>query len=221
MCDAVGDGDAECVDRVGDSPQATNDAAAVKTTAAVASALPAMSPAYGGYGGTETQFRPWELSMRARRRIQIALAVGAVLFAGCSADESGDEPSASTAGSPSVSASPEVETEASEPEKSEPEESETETEAAESEPTVRAVSVLGLAEQRHRGDRLRLGAVREQTPEYTSYDVTYRSRTPPGRARSPTPSQGSSTCPPGVVPFRQWCWRTATSTQRSTSAAKG
>jgi len=42
--DAVDDGDAECVNRVGDSLQETNDPAAVKRTAAVASALPAMSP---------------------------------------------------------------------------------------------------------------------------------------------------------------------------------
>lgn len=41
--------------------------------------------------------------------------------------------------------------------------------------------MLGLADQRHRGDRLRLGAVRERTSEYTSYDVTYRSRTTTGR----------------------------------------
>ncbi len=40
--------------------------------------------------------------------------------------------------------------------------------------------MLGLAEQRHRGDRLRLGAVREQTDLYTSYDVTYRSRSTTG-----------------------------------------
>ena len=36
----------------------------------------------------------------------------------------------------------------------------------------RPVSVLGLAAEQHRGDRLRLGAVRERTSEYTSYDVT-------------------------------------------------
>ena len=42
---------------------------------------------------------------------------------------------------------------------------------------MRPVSVLGLAEEQHRGDRLRLGAVRERTASYTSYDVTYRSRT--------------------------------------------
>jgi uncharacterized protein len=46
--------------------------------------------------------------------------------------------------------------------------------------TAPAVSVPGLAEQRHRGDRLRLGAVREQTASYTSYDVTYRSRSTTG-----------------------------------------
>ncbi|MFP5369129.1 MAG: hypothetical protein ACLGI3_00010, partial [Actinomycetes bacterium] len=44
------------------------------------------------------------------------------------------------------------------------------------EPRAPAVSVLGLAQQEHRGDRLRLGAVRERTSGYTSYDVTYRSR---------------------------------------------
>jgi dipeptidyl aminopeptidase/acylaminoacyl peptidase len=43
-----------------------------------------------------------------------------------------------------------------------------------------AVSVPGLAEQRHRGDRLRLGAVRERTAAYTSYDITYRSRSTTG-----------------------------------------
>lgn len=37
-------------------------------------------------------------------------------------------------------------------------------------------SVLALAAQEHRGDRLRLGAVRERTAAFTSYDVTYRSR---------------------------------------------
>lgn len=48
-----------------------------------------------------------------------------------------------------------------------------------------AVSVPGLAEQRHLGDRLRVGAVRERTAAYTSYDVTYRSRSTTG------PDQGS------------------------------
>jgi uncharacterized protein len=48
-------------------------------------------------------------------------------------------------------------------------------EARKGEPRVRTVSVLGLAEQRHRGDRLRIGAIRGRTAEYTSYDVSYRS----------------------------------------------
>lgn len=41
---------------------------------------------------------------------------------------------------------------------------------------MRPVSVLGLADRRHRGDQLRLGAVRTQTDRYTSYNVRYRSR---------------------------------------------
>jgi dipeptidyl aminopeptidase/acylaminoacyl peptidase len=64
----------------------------------------------------------------------------------------------------------------------EPEPEATETPEQESAP---AVSVPGLAEQRHRGDRLRLGAVRERTAAYTSYDITYRSRSTTG------PDQGS------------------------------
>lgn len=42
------------------------------------------------------------------------------------------------------------------------------------------ISVPGLAEQKHTGDQLRIGAVREQTELYTSYDVTYRSRSTTG-----------------------------------------
>ncbi len=41
--------------------------------------------------------------------------------------------------------------------------------------------MLGLAEQKHRGDRLRVGAVRERTAAYTSYDITYRSRSTPAK----------------------------------------
>ena len=86
----------------------------------------------------------------------------------------------------------------------------------------RPISVLGLAEQRHRGDRLRLGAVREQTAAYTSYDITYRSRSSlPGAARRATRSAASSTSPPGAGRSRRWCSPTATSTPTSTSAARG
>jgi dipeptidyl aminopeptidase/acylaminoacyl peptidase len=63
------------------------------------------------------------------------------------------------------------------------------------------VSVLGLAEQRHRGDRLRLGAVRERTPAYTSYDVTYRSRTTTRRGEESYAISGVLNVPRGRGPF--------------------
>jgi len=103
-------------------------------------------------------------------RILTLLALSAVLLAGCSADESdagaGDEPVASTSGS-SVGPGPSP--------SQDPAGDEDAADRGKNEPPVRAVSVLGLAQQGHRGDRLRLGAVRERTPAYTSYDVTFRS----------------------------------------------
>ena len=105
-----------------------------------------------------------------RARTLTVLAAGAVLVAGCSAGGSEDDaargrPSASASPSPSPTTSPSV----AGPEATRG------ADAAAPPP----VSVLGLAEQRHRGDRLRLGAVRERTAAYTSYDVTYRSRVDP------------------------------------------
>ncbi|MFW6775219.1 alpha/beta hydrolase family protein [Nocardioides sp. CPCC 205120] len=67
----------------------------------------------------------------------------------------------------------------SEPEASAPPAPTTSTAAAAAAPAP-AVSVLGLAEQTHRGDQLRLGAVRERTAWSTSYDVTYRSSSTTG-----------------------------------------
>ena len=72
---------------------------------------------------------------------------------------------------------------------------------ARTERPVRPVSVLGLAEQRHRGDRLRLGAVREQTSAYTSYDVTYRSRTTTRRGEESYTISGVLNVPRGRGPF--------------------
>jgi dipeptidyl aminopeptidase/acylaminoacyl peptidase len=63
------------------------------------------------------------------------------------------------------------------------------------------VSVLGLADQRHRGDRLRLGAVREQTAAYTSYDVTYRSRSTTARGPESSRISGVLNVPRGPGPF--------------------
>jgi dipeptidyl aminopeptidase/acylaminoacyl peptidase len=67
-----------------------------------------------------------------------------------------------------------------------------------------AISVPGLAEQRHRGDRLRLGAVRERTTAYTSYDVTYRSRSTTGPRQGGEESytiSGVLNVPTGRGPF--------------------
>jgi dipeptidyl aminopeptidase/acylaminoacyl peptidase len=66
---------------------------------------------------------------------------------------------------------------------------------------VAPVSVLGLAEQEHRGDRLRIGSVRQRTPEYTSYNVTYRSRTSTGKRRESYTISGVLNVPRGPGRF--------------------
>ncbi len=63
------------------------------------------------------------------------------------------------------------------------------------------VSVLGLAAQTHTGDRLRLGAVRERTAAYTSYDVTYRSRSTTARGEEAYTISGVLNVPTGPGPF--------------------
>ena len=134
--------------------------------------------------------------MPAPSRILTALAVTSVLFAGCSSEDPEDSAGAPAPSSPtstpppSDEPSPSTSVEPTEPE-------------AEPAATPRPVSVLGLAAERHRGDRLPLGAVRERTAAYTSYDVTYRSRstTATEAARRPTRSAVSSTCRRGRGPF--------------------
>ena len=109
---------------------------------------------------------------RGPRPGALLLALALVLVAsGCSSDDAGDAApdDRSTSAGAERSSTPEPQPAPA------PEDGET----IEAEP-VRPVSVPGLAEQRHRGDRLRLGAVREQTADYTSYDVTYRSRSTTG-----------------------------------------
>ncbi|HEX5017131.1 MAG TPA: prolyl oligopeptidase family serine peptidase [Actinomycetes bacterium] len=99
-------------------------------------------------------------------RILAAAAASVLLLAGCSDNDvasSGDPVSTST---PSSSA----------PSRSPSEGFSTETDDDDAEDPAPPISVLGLAEQKLRGDRLRIGAVRSQTSEYTSYDVNYRSR---------------------------------------------
>jgi dipeptidyl aminopeptidase/acylaminoacyl peptidase len=142
--------------------------------------------------------------MRARCRALTAMAVSALLLGGCSADESeprsGDDAAASAAGSPSVSPSRTPSDGADGEGAAGPDVTGPRAETG-NERAVRPVSVLGLAEQRHRGDRLRLGAVRERTAEYTSYDVTYRSRTTTGRGDESYTITGVLNVPTGRGPF--------------------
>ena len=143
--------------------------------------------------------------MRVRCRVLTALAVSAVLVVGCSADDpasgSGDAASASPTDSSSSPGSHSSENPAEDDGEAESGGTEPDVEAQESEPKVRPVSVLGLAEQRHRGDRLRLGAVRERTPEYTSYDVTYRSRSTTRSGEESYIISGVLNIPSGRGPF--------------------
>ncbi len=127
------------------------------------------------------------------------LLAGALL-AGCSADADGEPDGAGVTPSASSSApeEPTPSATASEPSASAAPE---ETEAA-APPTP--VSVLGLAAERHSGDRLRLGAVRERTAAYTSYDVTYRSRSTTDAGKGPEESytiSGVLNVPTGPGPF--------------------
>ena len=124
--------------------------------------------------------------MRARGRYLVALAFTASLVAGCSADEPDDATDASAENSRSSRTSDTT----TSPDTDIPNES-----------RVRPVSVPGLAEQRHTGDRLRLEAVRERTSEYTSYDVTYRSRSTTPRGGEAYTISGVINIPHGRGPF--------------------
>lgn len=113
--------------------------------------------------------------MRAVLRILVSLTVAAGL-AGCSTDES---PQASPSSTAPTSPAPTPSTPA----------------------PPRPVSVLGFAEQTHQGDRLRLGAVRERTASYTSYDVTYRSRSTTPKGEETYTISGVLNVPTGTGPF--------------------
>ncbi len=118
--------------------------------------------------------------MRTGRRTLTALAVCVCVLAGCSTDESDlqspqDDPAAATS-SPGRDAGPTPSRSAGDATAGSSTAPESVDEDPDDAPAPR-VSVLGLAEQRHQGDRLRLGDIRERTSTYTSYDVRYRSRT--------------------------------------------
>lgn len=113
------------------------------------------------------------------RRGLIGIVLSTLVMAGCSGETEDD--AAPGGGSSSSTTVPPTEG-ATAPEPSttttpEPTTEPTTEPTPEPEPPAPAVSVLGLSQQRLQGDRLRLGAVREETATYTSYDVTYRSRT--------------------------------------------
>ena len=134
-----------------------------------------------------------------RARLVVAVVAG-VLLSGCTDEDPGETSSA--APSPQAAASsPATEPPGAAAEPS-GEATSAEPTAPAAEPPAPPVSVLGLDQQTHRGDRLRLGAVREDTAAYTSYDVTYRSRstTPAGRTESYTIS-GVLNVPTGRGPF--------------------
>ncbi len=158
--------------------------------------------------------------MRGPVRLLTALATsGVLLVAGCTADEA--DPAAGDEASPSASASGGAEPTPSEPTPSEPIPSEStptpepdpsatpdgtgqqagETSPDAGEPPARPVSVLGLSQQRHRGDRLRLGAVRERTAAYISYDVSYRSRSTTRSGEESYRISGVLNVPRGRGPF--------------------
>ncbi len=63
------------------------------------------------------------------------------------------------------------------------------------------VSMAALSAAEHTGDRLRLGAVRERTSAYTSYDVTYRATTTDGGGTRRFTISGVLNVPTGRGPF--------------------
>ena len=139
--------------------------------------------------------------VRPARSLAAAL-LSLALATGCSTgssepltSESPSDSGASTSESPSDSG-------ASAPDPSSgssPSPSEQPTEA-ESAPAPHPISVPALAEAELAGGDLRLGAVRERTPRYTSYDVTFRSTTA-GAGTQPLRISGVLNVPTGTGPF--------------------
>ena len=125
--------------------------------------------------------------MAGRIRVLTALVLGLVLVTACSSEE----PAARSGDPVSPTESPSAGTADRSPAPS----------PTEAQRAARPISVLGLAAQHLRGDRLRLGAVRERTPAYTSYDVTYRSRSTTPRGAEAYTISGVLNVPTGKGPF--------------------
>ena len=133
-----------------------------------------------------------------------------VLVAGCSSDPlTSESPSDSTPSAPespsdSTPSAPESSSDSTpsapeSPSDSGPSPSEQPSQAARDE-RAHPISVATLAEAELTGGDLRLGAVRERTPRYTSYDVTFRSTTA-GAGTAPLRVSGVLNVPAGRGPF--------------------
>jgi dipeptidyl aminopeptidase/acylaminoacyl peptidase len=134
--------------------------------------------------------------MRARL---VVVVISGVLLSGCTSGSPGAETSAAPSPEPSAaspSASPPVDVPSTESDTPAPSQQPSSPEAP-----APFVSVLGLDQQTHRGDRLRLGAVREDTAAYTSYDVSYRSRSTTPRGQESYTISGVLNVPKGRGPF--------------------
>lgn len=126
-------------------------------------------------------------------KVLSVVAVGVLLVAACSPDGARDEATSAAAspelGTPSTSQGPSLDDEPG-------------ADGSDSDPPkIRPISVLGLAAQQHRGDRLRIGAVRARTAEYTSYDVRYRSSSTTPRGTESYRITGVLNVPRGPGPF--------------------
>lgn len=137
-----------------------------------------------------------------RERLVVAVVAGLILSGCTSGGSPSDQPSAAPSPEPSTagpSTSPPVDVPSTESDKPDPSGPPNPPEAKE--PPAPFVSVLGLDQQTHRGDRLRLGAVREDNAAYTSYDVTYRSRSTTPRGQESYTISGVLNVPKGPGPF--------------------
>jgi dipeptidyl aminopeptidase/acylaminoacyl peptidase len=134
-----------------------------------------------------------------RVRTVAAAVVTALFLTGCTQESPDDDSSAAPSPEQSAagpSAGPPVDVPSTESDSPEPSQ-----QPDPSEPPAPFVSVLGLDQQTHRGDRLRLGAVREDTAAYTSYDITYRSRSTTPRGEESWTISGVLNVPKGRGPF--------------------
>lgn len=139
---------------------------------------------------------------------RVSLLLAGALLAGCSADPGDSDPGVSDSGSAQGSS---VDTAPSAPESSgqgaeetaSPDSSGTPTRSTpppSPEPPPHPISVAALARAELPGGRLRLGAVREETAGYTSYDITFES-TLTGRGSRPLRISGVLNVPRGRGPF--------------------